>query len=845
MAKKAYISTKVSETYTALSYIESTGTQYIDTGVFLNQDSKVEISLYNPTDFNASKGGAILFGARNGSSGTTATFTIIANVLNKNYMRWDYGTSLLTTTDTLLTVGNHIVVKDKQYNYLDNNLIVTNPENDFSGSYTAHLFGTNTGGTNTLPFVGKVYYCKIWDNGSIVRDFIPCRRNSDGAVGMYDKVNHVFYGNAGSGTFVAGEETGQVIGTGVATQFEKAYIGAAIDVVYTVLDYIESSGTQYIVSGMQFFGDNYKIECKYDKESVDSTSAFCTQGTTNTNNYRIMCIDHDAKTDRRLFYCGEQKNAENRSIQNVFPATLNEVTIEANNGVLKYTINDNEQVTVSPVTTNFDVKTDPMWIFGNNRPSETVGHQLSTMKCYYFRVYQDGALVCDYIPCRRNSDGALGMYDKVNYVFYENSGSGTFVAGAETGEVIGYTRIEYIESDGTQHIETAISLTNNSRFEIVAEIVERPSVGSALFGARGSSANANNIGVAVGTGVTAIDFTNSSYATYRTTYNIADAVGKKLKMVGDKTIRAFYDADGNVLASNTTVCNDTITTGGFWVFTQNGASSSWVKVSAKVYSVKVWENDVLVCHLVPCRDAFGEAGLYDVVNGQFYKNAGTGKFIEGAEMGTLGVAKRVEKIYGSVDGVASLFWGEEKEVSLISFTIAYNADNVTWNLTAEDGMTFAEWMNSEYNTIGASPYNNYGISIPYDGVSSGYIYMNTNPSDVILQGYEYTAVRVAPSPVPPITFYISDGDTISETYDADMGMTWAEFVESDYNPNLYVGDAVVGKVIVIIDGYVYRFSSATERRPVYYNASTSVQQMSDDTIEANHTYFVRSSPTPV
>ena len=40
---------------------------------------------------------------------------------------------------------------------------------------------------------GKVWLFKIWDNGTLVRDFIPARRLSDNKVGMYDKVGKNFY----------------------------------------------------------------------------------------------------------------------------------------------------------------------------------------------------------------------------------------------------------------------------------------------------------------------------------------------------------------------------------------------------------------------------------------------------------------------------------------------------------------------------------------------------------------------------------------------------------------------------------------------------------------------------
>lgn len=48
-----------------------------------------------------------------------------------------------------------------------------------------------------------VYSCKMWEGDVLARDFVPCI-NPDGAVGLYDLVEDVFYANAGTSTFTAG-----------------------------------------------------------------------------------------------------------------------------------------------------------------------------------------------------------------------------------------------------------------------------------------------------------------------------------------------------------------------------------------------------------------------------------------------------------------------------------------------------------------------------------------------------------------------------------------------------------------------------------------------------------------
>lgn len=197
-----------------------------------------------------------------------------------------------------------------------------------------------------------------------------------------------------------------------------------------------------------------------------------------------------------------------------------------------------------------------------------------------------------------------------------------------------YQEVEYIQSSGTQYIVTDAVLTNNSKYEIGVTLLATPTAPSALFGSRtNGSANSNNIGIAVGTDTSiAVDFNNSNYATYRA--SISATLGQRYKIVADKNMRAIYDENGNLLASNTAVCTDTITTAAVSFFTQTGAPTSWEKAKAIITPTKIWENNELKYEFIPCyRKADNVAGLYEFVNGKFYTNAGTGSFIVGPNVG--------------------------------------------------------------------------------------------------------------------------------------------------------------------------------------------------------------------
>ena len=51
---------------------------------------------------------------------------------------------------------------------------------------------------------GRWYLVQIGSGSTLQRDFIPVRRDSDNAVGMWDMVTKTFFENAGTGSFTAG-----------------------------------------------------------------------------------------------------------------------------------------------------------------------------------------------------------------------------------------------------------------------------------------------------------------------------------------------------------------------------------------------------------------------------------------------------------------------------------------------------------------------------------------------------------------------------------------------------------------------------------------------------------------
>lgn len=121
---------------------------------------------------------------------------------NGNTLYWCWNNQY-PAVDITFNVNSYLFRNDKGTLY-NNDVEIGNIEDaEFTMTAPIYLFAKNQG-TRVSNISGdclKVYYCKIWEGDILIRDFVPAKRDTDGAIGMLDKVNNVFYTNQGTGTF--------------------------------------------------------------------------------------------------------------------------------------------------------------------------------------------------------------------------------------------------------------------------------------------------------------------------------------------------------------------------------------------------------------------------------------------------------------------------------------------------------------------------------------------------------------------------------------------------------------------------------------------------------------------
>lgn len=182
-------------TYTQVDYIESDGTQYINTEYQPNGNTKYDITL-SLSDIDKQQ----YFISTQNSNNRSSIYMSATNKASAGYNgKYFNSNTILLAQDTIYNF-----LLDKGKFYVNDVLANDFGDKEFTISYSVWIFARHYLNNTDYYASMKLYKCKILEFGEPVRDFVPCFRNSDNEVGLYDIVNDVFYTNQGTGKFTYG-----------------------------------------------------------------------------------------------------------------------------------------------------------------------------------------------------------------------------------------------------------------------------------------------------------------------------------------------------------------------------------------------------------------------------------------------------------------------------------------------------------------------------------------------------------------------------------------------------------------------------------------------------------------
>ena len=182
---------KVPGTYQELEYIEANGTQYINTGFAETNTWTCDCKFYNP-----SANSNYLYGGRQNSSSYLINGLYHNSTLEYNWYALKYEASS-TVEMTQRIEGSNVRININGSEHLV-------PVASGTNGNTIFIFACNNSSVRYYASTLRLYYFKMYNNNTLVRDFIPVIRITDNVVGLYDAVNGTFYTNQGSGSFAPG-----------------------------------------------------------------------------------------------------------------------------------------------------------------------------------------------------------------------------------------------------------------------------------------------------------------------------------------------------------------------------------------------------------------------------------------------------------------------------------------------------------------------------------------------------------------------------------------------------------------------------------------------------------------
>jgi len=422
------------EGYTRLEYLEFTGTQYINTNYVPNNNVDISIT----TSFKNISGNVHTF-IEGGNSWRNDEILICANQTSANgngrligFKGTDssFVTTNLPTSIPYANTKHTYEIKDYSF-YIDKQLIFTFNTTNISTTNTMYIgaYHRNSGVGEYL--IGNVYVCQIWDDGTLVRNFVPVKRNSDNKPGMYDLVNNVFYVNQGTGEFVMGpalyqNKTQIDIRQKNNLNFGERYkFNANNELTWANPDlYLSNENRETTRPYLQISNITVTTNYKFELNATNTINYGSSSGAiinTTSNNWAIFF-----NYINKIYYKFNSSSSTNSNLS-FTKGKRTFITLDNTNIIC----NGNKATTAIGSATQ---SSTTLYIFrttsgGTGASNDFIG------KLYGFKIYENNTLLYNFVPVPAGLQigdftvPSNGMFDIVNQQFYGNQGTGSFKFG--------------------------------------------------------------------------------------------------------------------------------------------------------------------------------------------------------------------------------------------------------------------------------------------------------------------------------------------------------------------------------------------------------------------------------
>lgn len=349
---------------------------------------------------------------------------------------------------------------------------------------------------------------------------------------------------------------------------------------YTKLPYIECTGSQYIdLPYIVKETDIIEMHLEETVQAAENRWLFCAADATNA----VWCSTFSAELWSRFGYSDSEGQYTSEPLTFV-RLQKGKVASDKGETALSYAA----------------MPDCPLRLFADRRTETASG--FGQFKVRSFTITDgNGNIVMKLVPCRRETDNRLGLYDNITGAFYTNMGTGDFSYMDSA-----YTQLEYVNGDGSNYIDTGFIPSSTSRLILDIETTKVSGVALYVFGIASAETNKKYQMRAISSSTTyTIDYGASSKSSSFTAGGRASVDFGK----GNVTI------GGNTISLSTTAFECSSTLRLLYGLTSSGSSRT---SPGKIYSCKIYDNDSLVRDMIPVQDASGVEGLYDKINNVFH-----------------------------------------------------------------------------------------------------------------------------------------------------------------------------------------------------------------------------------
>lgn len=359
----------VAETYTRLTYIESTGEQYINTGYIVQEDDIIEMDFVSTKE---SSGDKALFGVAQSGNGVWATI-----YSNTSYLRFGSTASVSVSNARF----RYTISMQKSSVKIDD--LSAAPVFTAMPEIPLYVFASNNNdrAVNMYGWCRSTRFSIKKKSGDVVMELRPAKRDSDGKIGMLDIVSGNFYANAGDGAdFVGGAEI-------------------RITEDYKIIDYVEFESDKTFDAGL--VKSAYKIDTMF-KRTYTSASKYM---------FGVVTSPHTASVTAYLGSSGAWRFGANYSGVTITDTRIHVAALSNGTRTLDYVSGSFSKS--SSFTTSYSLLVGGYTSSAGNAIKSHIGY------VYYFRMSNGSTPIVDWFPCRRKSDGVDGFWDCVTQKFIE------------------------------------------------------------------------------------------------------------------------------------------------------------------------------------------------------------------------------------------------------------------------------------------------------------------------------------------------------------------------------------------------------------------------------------------